>query len=86
MYKEFRKELQMYLLERLIINIYVFDGKEVQKVVIGQDGYDKDQIKFKSTGFEVLRGPITTIWYSYANIQKIEVFGYEYQSKNNNNG
>ena len=32
MYEKFKKELQMYLLKRQIINIYVFDGKEVPYV------------------------------------------------------
>lgn len=86
MYKEFRRELMTYVLEREITNIYVYDGQKLQKITIGKGGIDKKSVQFNSAGFELNKGPISSVWYSYANIQRIEVFGYEHKRNNISNG
>lgn len=79
MYKEFRRELMAQVLEKQIINIYYNNGEEIQKIVITNNGseetYKPNQIKFKTMGFVIQEGPIRSVWRSYANIIKIEVFG-----------
>lgn len=79
MYNEFRKELMAQVLEKDIVNIYYNNGTEIEKIVISNDGFEDSnkpsQIKFKTLGFLIQKGPIRTIWYNYANITKIEVFG-----------
>lgn len=75
MYKEFRKELMSWVLEYDIINIYFFNGNKIKKIIIGQGGLEPKDIEFKSLGLVIKSGPISSIWYSYASIQQIEVFG-----------
>ena len=79
MYKEFRKELMAQILEKDIVNIYYYNGLEIEKIVISDENYlenyKPNQIKFKSLGFIIQKGPIHSVWYNYANIINIEVFG-----------
>lgn len=79
MYKEFRRELMAQVLEKKIINIYYYNGLETEKIIISNDGFEEsykpNQIKFKSLGFVIQKGPIRSVWYNYAKIIKIEVFG-----------
>lgn len=79
MYNSFRKELMAQILEKDIVNIYYDNGKEVEKIVISSEeyyeNYKPNQLKFKSLGFIIQEGPIRSVWYNYANITKIEVFG-----------
>lgn len=79
MYSAFRKELMAQVLEKDIVNIYWNDGEEIKKIIISDEdyleNYKPNQIKFKSLGFVIQEGPIRSVWYSYTNIIKIEVFG-----------
>lgn len=79
MYSSFRKELMAQILEKNIVNIYYNNGEEIEKIVISDkdyfDNYKPSQVKFKSLGFIIQEGPIRSVWYNYANIIKIEVFG-----------
>lgn len=79
MYSSFRKELMAQVLEKDIVNIYYDNGKEIEKIVISKEDYTENykpnQLKFKSLGFIIQKGPIRSVWYNYANIIKIEVFG-----------
>ena len=67
------------VLEKDIVNIYYYNGKEVEKIVISDEdyleNYKPSQLKFKSLGFIIQEGPIRSVWYNYSNIIKIEVFG-----------
>lgn len=80
MYSAFRKELMAQVLEKDIVNIYYYNGKEVEKIVISDEdyleNYKPSQLKFKSLGFIIQEGPIRSVWYNYSNIIKIEVFGW----------
>ena len=71
MYSAFRKELMAQVLEKDIVNIYYYNGKEDYL-----ENYKPSQLKFKSLGFIVQEGPIRSVWYNYSNIIKIEVFGW----------
>ena len=79
MYSAFRKELMAQVLEKDIVNIYYYNGKEVEKIVISDEdyleNYKPSQLKFKSLRFTIQEGPIRSVWYNYSNIIKIEVFG-----------
>ena len=73
MYKDFKTNLMFAILSYSIINIYMVGG---EKIVIGEGGRSKDSISFRPFGF-YLKGQNLAYWYSYANIEKIEVYGHE---------
>lgn len=69
MYSEIINDLTVVLFSCRILNIYTSD----EKIIIGIGGIPKENVEFNAFGI-IIKDVGKTIWYSFNDIKKIEVY------------